>query len=137
MSLTLPALLALLAPPIAAIVILRPSWPEYLLLISPFMATIVIALFAFRLVSFVALGVAGLLIMLCALSMDVEDRGFISGSVAAGLLTRITGMQERENLAERSRRLSKRPAQRRRFLLAQAIGAEFVVLSLITWFLPE
>ena len=137
MSLTLPALLALLAPPMAAIVILRPSWPEYLLLISPFIAAIVVALFAFRLASFVALGVIGLLVMLCALSMELEDRGVISSSATAGALNRIMGMRERENSAERSRRQRKQPAQRRRFLLAHAIGVEFVVLSFITWFLPE
>ena len=136
MSLSLPALLVLLAPPLAAIVILRPTWPEYLLLISPFVALIVVELFAFHLASFIVLGVIGLLIVLCALSMEAEDRGFISGSVTAGALTRVMGMHERENLSERSRLHTKLPAQRRRLLLAQAIGAEFVVLSLITWFLP-
>ena len=134
MGLSLQALLVLLAPPIAAIAILRPSWPEYLLLISPFIAAIVIALFAFRLASFVALGVIGLLVMLCAFSMDMEDRGVISGSTTAGLLNRIMGTRERENSAEHSRRQIGQPARRRRFLLAQAIGVEFVVLSLITWF---
>jgi hypothetical protein len=137
MSLSLPALLALLTPPIAAIAILRPSWPEYLLLISPFIAAIGIALFAFRLASFIALGVIGLLVMLCAFSMDVEDRGVISSSVSAFLLPRILGVHERENLLERYRRQNRQPSRRRRFLLAQAVGVEFVMLSLITWFLPE
>ena len=137
MSLSLPALLALLGPPIAAIAILRPPWPEYLFLISPFIAAIAIALFAFHLASFIALAVLGLLVMLCALSMDVEDRGVISSSVSAFLLPRIMGVHERENLSERSRRQSRQPVRRRRFLIAQAVGVEFVVLSFITWFLPE
>ena len=135
MSLSLPALLVLLTPLLVAILVLRPSWPEYLLLISPVIVAILVALFAFSAAVFTALGVIGLLILLCAISMEAEDRGVISVSATAGVLGRILGMRERENLSERSRRQSKLPAQRRRFWLAQAIGAEFVVLSLITWFL--
>jgi len=66
MSLSLPALLVLLAPVLAAIVILLPSWPEFLLLVSPLIVAILVARFAFRLATFVALGVIGLLIALCA-----------------------------------------------------------------------
>jgi len=130
MILSLPALLVLLTPLLVAILVLRPSWPEYFLLTSPVILAILVALFAFSAAVFTALGVIGLLILLCALSMEAEDRGVISGSTTAGVLGRILGMHERENF-----RHGKLSAQRRRFWLAQAIGAEFVALSLITWFL--
>ena len=54
---------------------MRPSWPEFFLLVSPIIVAVLVALFAFRLANFVVLGVTGLLIALCAISIEAEDRG--------------------------------------------------------------
>jgi hypothetical protein len=134
MDLSLPALLILLAPLVAAIVIMRPSWPEFFLLASPIIVAILVALFAFRLVSFVVLGVTGLLIALCAISIEADDRDQISGSVTAGVLHRILRARDGVTSSERARRHDKLRGQRR-LLLARLIGGELLILSLITWYL--
>ena len=131
---SLPALLIILAPLIAVVLIMRPSWPEFFLLVSPIIVTMFVAMFAFRLASFVVLGVAGLLIALCAISVEAEDRGQISGSVSAGVLHRILRVREGATPSEGARRSDNLRGQRR-LLLAKLIGGELVVLSLITWYL--
>src|SRR5262245_37734547 len=113
MNLSLPALLILLAPLVAAIVIMRPSWPEFSLLVSPIIVAIFVALFAFRFVSFVVLGVTGLLIALCAISMEADDRGQISGSVTAGVLSRIVRARDGTTSSEGGHRHDELPGQRR------------------------
>ena len=135
MDLSLPALLVLLAPPLAAIVILRPSWPEFLLLVSPLIVAMLVALLAFSLASFIALGLFGLLIALGAFSIEADDQGLMSSSVTAGVLDRFLRAREREPLSERASRHNQPSARLRRFQLAKVIGAELVIVSGVTWYL--
>src|SRR5215472_6763540 len=62
MTMSLSSFLLLLAPLLAAIIIMRPSWLEFFLLVLPLIAAIVAALFAFRAASYLLLGLIGLLI---------------------------------------------------------------------------
>ena len=128
MNLSLPALLVLLAPPIAAILMMRPSWQEYALLVSPFIVTVIVALLLFRFAS-IALWVIALGIGLCTLGIEAEDRGFTSSSGAA--LSRIAGTRERERPPEHAHRQSATTLQiqRRTLLLARMVGAEFGMLG--------
>ena len=131
MDLSLPALLVLLAPSLAAIVILRPSWPEFLLLVSP----LIVAMLVASLASFIALGLFGLLIALGAFSIEADDQGLMSSSVTAGVLDRFLRAREREPLSERASRHNQPSARLRRFQLAKVIGAELVIVSGVTWYL--
>jgi uncharacterized membrane protein YoaK (UPF0700 family) len=131
---TLPGLMLLLSPLLAAIVIMRPSWPEFLLLVIPLIAAIILALFAFRAASFLGLGLIGLLIGLCTISFEAEVRNLISAPVTTGLLERIVRARERATPSEHAGRDSAAKAQSRQLWLARLVGAEFVVLSLISWF---
>jgi hypothetical protein len=122
----------LLSPLLVAIMIVRPSWLEFFLLILPFIGAILLALFAFGAANFLLLGLIGLLIVLCTLSIEADARDFIGrGGVSAGLLERIT--QARDTPSERAARQGTLKAQSRQLRLARLIGAEFVILSLIAW----
>ena len=133
MGLSFPGFMLLLSPLLVAIIIVRPSWLEFFLLVLPFIAAILVALFAFGAANFLGLGVIGLLIVLCTISMEAEARDLI-GSTSAGLLNRILRTRERETPSERAARSSTLKAQSRQLRLARLIGAEFVILSLIAWF---
>jgi hypothetical protein len=134
MILTLSALLLLLAPLLAAIVIMRPSWPEFALLVLPLIAALVAAFFAFRAASYLLLGVIGLLIGLCTINFDAEDRGLISASVTQGLLNRQLQAREDATPSERARRHNLVVAQARTLAFARVIAAECVGLSLVSGF---
>jgi hypothetical protein len=123
----------LLSPLLAAIVIMRPSWPEFLLLVIPLIAAIILALFAFGAASFLSLGFIGLLIGLCTISFEAEARNLISAPVTTGLLERIVRARERATPSERAGRDGAAKAQSRQLWLARLIGAELVILSLISW----
>jgi hypothetical protein len=132
MTLSFPGFMLLLSPLLVAIAIVRPSWLEFCLLILPFIAAILVALFAFGAANFLGLGLIGLLIVLCTLSIEADARDFIGrGGVSAGLLERIA--QARDTPSERAARQGTLKAQSRQLRLARLIGAEFVVLSLIAW----
>jgi hypothetical protein len=132
MGLSFPAFMLLLSPLLAAIVIVRPSWLEFFLLILPFIAAILVALFAFGAANFLALGLIGLLIILCTLSIEADARGLVT-STSAGLFARILRARENETPSERAARLGTLKAQSRQLRIARLIGAEFVILSLIAW----
>jgi hypothetical protein len=133
MSLSFPGFMLLLSPLLVAIIIVRPSWLEFFVLVLPFIAAILVALFAFRAANFLGLGFIGLLIMLCTLRVEADARDVISGT-SAGLLGRILRARERETPSERAARRSTLKDQSRQLQLARLIGAEFVILSLIAWF---
>jgi hypothetical protein len=121
-------------PPLVAIVIMRPSWPEFFLLVLPFIAAILVALFAFGAANFLGLAVIGLLIALCTISIEADARNLISGVGTGGLFDRLLRARERESHSERASRHSALKARSRELRLARLIGAEFVILSLIAWF---
>ena len=54
---------------------MRPSWPEFLLLALPLVAAIIPTFFAFRAASYLLFGVIGLLVGLCTINIDAEERG--------------------------------------------------------------
>ena len=132
MGLSFPGLMLLLSPLLVAIMIMRPSWLEFFLLILPFIAAILVALFAFGAAKFLGLGLIGLLIVLCTISIEADARDLIS-STSAGLLDRILRARERETPSERAARQGTLKAQRRQLQLARLVGAEFVILSFIAW----
>jgi hypothetical protein len=134
MSLSLLGFMILLSPLLAAIMIMRPSWPEFLLLIVPLVAAILVALFAFGAAGFLLLGAVGLLVVLCTITMEADARELIGGSTSAGVLNGILQARERETASERAARRGLLKAQSRQLQLARIIGAEFVILSLATWF---
>jgi hypothetical protein len=124
----------LLSPLLVAIMIVRPSWLEFFLLIFPFIAAIPVALFAFGAANFLGLGLIGFLIVLCTISTEADARDLIGrGGVSAGLLERIIQARERATPSERAARQGTLKAQSRQLRLARLIGAEFVFLSLIAW----
>ena len=132
MGLSFSGLMLLLSPLLVAIIIVRPSWLEFFLLILPFIAAILVALFAFGAAEFLGLGLIGLLIVLCTFTLEADARDLIGrGGVSAGLLERIA--QARDTPSERAARQGTLKAQSRQLRLARLIGAEFVVLSLIAW----
>ena len=134
MSLSFPGFMLLLSPLLAAIMIMRPSWPEFLLLIIPLIAAILVALFAFSAAHFLLLGAAGLLVVLCTITIEADARDLIGrGGVSAAILERFMQARERETPSERGVRHSTLKAQSRQLRLARLIGAEFVMLSLIAW----
>jgi hypothetical protein len=133
MGLSFLSLMLLLSPLLVAIIIVRPSWLEFLLLTLPFISAILIALFAFGAANFLGLGLIGLLIELCTLSIEADARGLISSGISAGLFHRIIQARERPTPSERAARRGTLKAQSRQLRLARLIGAEFVVLSLIAW----
>jgi hypothetical protein len=134
MSLSFPGFMLLLSPLLVAIVIVRPSWLEFFLLVVPFIASILVALFAFGAANFLGLGLIGLLIVLCTFSIEADARGLVGrGGVSAGLLERIMQARERATPSERAARQGMLKAQSRQLRLARLIGAEFAVLSLIAW----
>jgi len=120
----------LLSPLLVAIIIMRPSW-QFFLLILPFIAAIVVALFAFGAAKFLGLGLIGLLIVLCTITIEADARDVIGRG--AGLLERIVQARERATPSERAAREGTLKAQSRQLRLARLIGAEFVFLSLIAW----
>ena len=132
MGLSFPGFMLLLSPLLVAIMIIRPSWQEFFLLILPFIAAILVALFAFGAANFLGLGLIGLLIVLCTISIEADARDLIGrGGVSAGLLERIT--QARDTPSERAARQGTLKAQSRQLRLARLIGAEFVILSFFAW----
>jgi hypothetical protein len=132
MSLSFPGFMLLLSPLLVTIVIMRPSWLEFLLLILPFVAAILVALFAFGAAKFLGLGLIGLLILLCAITFEADARDLIGrGGVSTALLERIT--QARDTPSERAARQGTLKAQSRQLRLARLIGAECAILSLIAW----
>ena len=128
------ACLLLLVPLLGAIIILRPSWPEFSLLIFPLLAVIVTAFFSLRFVSYIGLGLIGLLILLCTFNIDAEERGVITAAVTPGLLDRLLRARENATSSERSRRRNSITGQSRHLRLARVIGAECIILSLISGF---
>lgn len=125
----------LLSPLVVAIVIMRPSWLEFLLLVLPLIAATLVALLAFGAAKFLGLGVVGLLILLCTITIESDARDLVGrGGVSAALLERIIQVRERATRSERASRLGALKAQSRQLWLARLIGAEFVVLSLVAWF---
>jgi hypothetical protein len=128
------ACLLLLAPLLGAIIILRPSWPEFSLLIFPLLAVIVAAFIALRFVAYIGLGLIGLLILLCTINIEAEERGVITGAVTPGLLDRLLRARENATSAERARRRNSIIGQSRHLRLARVIGAECIILSLISGF---
>src|SRR5262245_462337 len=132
MTMSLFSLLLLLAPLLAAIVIMRPSWPEFFLLVLPLIAAIIAAFFAFRAASYLLLGVIGLLIGLCTINIDADARGLISGPVTQGLLNRLLQAREDATPSERARRNNSVLAQARTLTLARVIAVECVALSFIS-----
>jgi hypothetical protein len=134
MSLSFPGFMLLLSPLLVTIVIMRPSWLEFLLLILPFIAAILVALLAFGAAKFLGLGLIGLLILLCAVTFEADARDLIGrGGVSAGLLEKIMQARERATPSERAARHGTLKAQSRQLRLARLIGAEFVALSFIAW----
>ena len=134
MSLSFPDFMLLLSPLLVAMMIVRPSWPEFFLLIIPFLAAILVALFAPGAAKFLGLGVIGLLIVLCTITMEADARGLIGrGGVSGALLERVMQARERETPSERASRQGTLMAQSRQLWLARLIGAEFVILSFIAW----
>src|SRR5262249_60114769 len=82
----LSGVLLLLAPPLGAIIFLRPSWPEFLLLTLPVMAVMLAAFFAFRFASFISVGLIGVVVLLCSLNIDAEGQDIFTRPVTPGLL---------------------------------------------------
>ena len=132
MTMSLFSLLLLLAPLLAAIIIMRPSWPEFLLLALPLVAAIIAAFFAFRAASYLLFGVIGLIVGLCTINIDAEERGVISVPVTQGLLNRLLQAREDAKPSERARRYNSVAAQGRTLALARVIAAECVALSLVS-----
>ena len=124
----------LLATLLGAIIVLRPSWPEFFLLIFPLLAVVFAAFFELRFVTFIGLGLIGLLILLCTVNIDAEERGVIAGPVTPGLLDRLLRARDNATSSERARRRNSLMAQSRHLTLARVIGAECIVLSLISGF---
>lgn len=114
--------------------IMRPSWPEFFLLIIPLVAAILVALFAFGAARFLLLGAVGLLVVLCTITMEADARDLVGRSTSAGVLNGILRARERETASERAARHGMLRAQSRQLWLARLIGAEFVILSLAAWF---
>ena len=83
MSLSFPGFMLLLSPLLVTIVIMRPSWLEFLLLILPFIAAILVALFGFGAAKFLGLGLIGFLLVLCTLSIEADARDLIGGADSA------------------------------------------------------
>jgi hypothetical protein len=134
MSLSFPGFMLLLSPLLVAIMIMRPSWLEFFFLILPFIAAILVALFALGAAKFLGLGLVGFLIVLCTITIEADARDLIGRSgVSAGLLERIMQARERETPSERAARQGTLKAQSRQLRLARLIGAEFVALSFIAW----
>ena len=126
--------LLLLAPALGVIVMLRPSWPEFFFLIFPVVAVIFAAFFTFRFATFIGLGLVGLLILLCTINIDAEERGVIAGPVTPGLLDRLLRARENATSSERARLRSSLITQSRHLTLARVIGAECIILSLVSGF---
>ena len=131
---SLSSLLLLIAPLLAGITIMRPSWPEFLLMVLPLIAAIVAAFFAFRAASYLLLGLVGLLIGLCTINIDADERGLISGPVTQGLLNRLLQARENATHSERAHRYNAVAAQARTLALARLVAAECVALSFISSF---
>ena len=131
---SLSSLLLLIAPLLAGITIMRPSWPEFLLMVLPLIAAIVAAFFAFRAASYLLLGLVGLLIGLCTINIDADERGVISGPVTQGLLNRLLQARENATQSERAHRYNAVAAQARTLALARLVAAECVALSFISAF---
>ena len=131
---SLSSLLLLLAPLLVGIIIMRPSWPEFLLMVLPLIAAIVAAFFAFRAASYLLLGLVGLLIGLSTINIDSDARGLISGPVTQGLLNRLLQARENATQSERAHRYNAVAAQARTLALARLIAAECVALSFISAF---
>src|SRR5262245_57313292 len=132
MTMSLLGLLLLLAPLLAAIVIMRPSWPEFFLLALPLIVSIIAAFFAFRSASYLLFGVIGLLVGLCTINIDAEERGVISAPVTQGLLNRLLQARADATPSERARRYNSVAAQARTLALARVIAADGVALSLVS-----
>lgn len=132
---TLFSLLLLLAPLLAAIMIIRPSWPEFFLLVLPLIGAIAAAFFALRVATFLGLGLIGLLIGLSTINIDAEERGVINGPITEGLFHRLLRARDNITPSERARREHSLLAQGRPLTLARLIAAECVVLSFISVFM--
>ena len=122
----------LLATLSVSIIVLRPSWLEFFLLILPLLAVLFAVFFELRFVTFIGLGLIGLLILLCTVNIDAEERGVIAGPVTPGLLDRLLRAGENVTSSERARRRSSVMAQSRHLTLGRVIGAECIVLSIIS-----
>ena len=128
------SLLLLLAPLLAGIITMRLSWREFLLMVLPLIAAIVAAFFAFRAASYLLLWLVGLLIGLCTINIDADERGLISGPVTQGLLNRLLQARENATQSERAHRYNAVAAQARTLALARLVAAECVALSFISAF---
>src|SRR5215475_8082337 len=131
MTVSLSSLLLLLAPLLAAIVIMRPSWPEFFLLALPLIAAIIVAFFAFRAASYLLFGVIGLLVGLCTINIDAEERGVISAPVTQGLLNRLLQARAEATPSERARRYNSVAAQGPALGLARGVGGGGVGLGFV------
>jgi hypothetical protein len=100
----------------------------------PLLAVISAAFCELRFVTFIGLGLIGLLILPCTVDIDAEERGVIVGPVTPGLLDRLLRAHDNATSSERARRRNSRVAQRRHLTLARVIGAECNVLSPISGF---
>jgi hypothetical protein len=132
--LDLSGFLLLVAPFLGAIIMLRPSWPEFLFLIFPLLAVNFAAFFSLRFAIFIGLGLVGLLILLSTINIDAEERGDIAAPVTPGLLDTLLRARENATSSERARGRSSLMTQGRHLTLARVIGAECIVLSLISGF---
>jgi len=126
--------LLLLAPFLGAIMVLRPSWSEFLFLIFPLLAVNFAVVFSLRFAIIIGLGLVGLLILLCTINIDAEERGIIAAPVTPGLLDRLLRARENATASERARRRNALMTQSRHLTLARVIGAECIILSLISAF---
>jgi hypothetical protein len=126
--------LLLLAPFLGAIIVLRPSWSEFFFLIFPLLAVNFAVVFSLRFAIFIGLGLVGLLILLCTINIDAEERGIIAAPVTPGLLDRLLRARENATASERARRRNSLMTQSRHLTLARVIGVECVILSLIAAF---
>ena len=98
------------------------------------MAVMLAAFFAFRFASFIAVGLIGVVVLLCSLNIDAEGQDIITGPVTPGLLDRLLRARENAPSSERARRRTARLAEGRHLALARFIGAECILLSLVSGF---
>lgn len=103
-------------------------------MIFPVLAVIFAAFFTFRFATFIGLGLVGLLILLCTINIDAEERGVIAGPVTPGLLDRLLRARENATSSERARLRSSLITQSRHLTLARVVGAECIILSLVSGF---
>ena len=97
------------------------------------MAVMLAAFFAFHFASFIVVGLIGVVVLLCSLNIDAEGQDIVTGPVTPGLLDRLLRARENAPSSERARRTA-RLAEGRHLALARFIGAECILLSLVSGF---